>query len=237
MIELKRAYKINNLNELVGKVIECKSEECKIKSENIMHGIPIYRIKIKKNAKVIFLGRDPNKLDYGEVVGDLSNTNHSFHKEISKLIQKANIGEEKIYITNILKCHWYSKSTNIKEFEYRKDIKKTSFDAYTKICSETWFVQELKLINPKLIVSFGEDNFIALNDKITYPNLSFDKFTEAEQWELENGLKLRVKFGEKECPLVILRHPGFFCEIDSLEYINNNIIKDMLIECIRSLKL
>lgn len=65
----------------------------------------------------MFIGRDLTPSS-APVVGDLTNLKPEFHRTLRGIIKETGIKYKYIYITDFLKCHWYSQSNEIEQLKY-----------------------------------------------------------------------------------------------------------------------
>lgn len=197
------------LDNLLSSIEACT--ECELMAENKTAGIPYVPILSKPNAKVVFIGRDPSPRT-ASIVGVRGGTS-VFINTIFKMVDKAGTSEDKIYITDLCKCHWRtSVGTPLPQTEYRQ----TSLDKeVANTCLAKWLVREIEILTPTLIVAFGEELYQILRPMIVEPVMPPEKLSaskdksilDGEKWLVTKGL-FEIKIGTESCPLAVLRHPG-----------------------------
>ena len=179
--------------------------------ENQSLGIPYVKILPKPEARIMMIGRDPSPRT-AKIVG-IPDGKSVFIKEIFSLAKDSGTRDENIYITDVCKCHWRTsrgiplKGTKERERKLDKGL--------AKICINNWLVEEIKILCPKLIVSFGEEVYSLLMQYIVEPNpapknlsLTKDKSrVDAELFFIEGG-SFNIKFGNIISAFAPLRHPG-----------------------------
>jgi uracil-DNA glycosylase len=107
----------------------------------------------KPNAKFVFIGRDPSP-NTAKCVG-LRGRKSVFINEIFNLVNKAEVPEDYIYITDLCKCHWRT-SRGMPWPGTNKRSTKLPADVAEK-CLQQWLIKEIEILGPKVIISFGEE--------------------------------------------------------------------------------
>jgi uracil-DNA glycosylase len=180
-------------------------------ADNNRLNIPLIPFLPKPEANFIFIGRDPSPRT-ATTVGT-RDSRSVFINEIFRIVDKAGLLDNYIYITDMCKCHWRtSRGTPYEGTENRS--KKLPNDV-AKACIKKWLIKEIEILNPKAIFTFGEElykkfyNFIT--DPITPPKMfsaSRDKSVmDAELYYIKFG-PMKIKLGETETIYVPLRHAG-----------------------------
>ncbi|KAB2879246.1 hypothetical protein F9K33_09755 [bacterium] len=84
-----------------------------------------------------------------------------------------------------------------------------------KICMEKWLFKEIELLNPKVIISFGEELYQLLKGYVVEPLLAPDKLSETkDKSKIDAELKcaedgpFKIKLGSNVMDYYPLRHPG-----------------------------
>lgn len=200
---------METLEALLTSIENCNA--CYLMSENKKLGIPYIPILPKPHAQVIFIGRDPSPRT-AKMVGKHEGKS-AFIKEVFRITNFAGLDEKYIYITDLCKCHWRtSVGKPIKNTEGRSTVLDKSVG---NICMRKWLLREIEILQPRLIVSFGEELYQFLRPMVVYPDPAPEKFSatadksviDAEYWFASNG-PLTVGFNHHKIPLAVLRHPG-----------------------------
>ncbi len=200
---------MNRLNELLNSISQCKA--CYLMDENDSIGIPYIQILPKPDAKVIFIGRDPSP-QTAKVVG-VRGGRSVFIKEVFRIIDQSGVSEDLIYITDLCKCHW---RTSVGKPLQKTKHRTTTLDVnIANLCLNHWLSREIEILEPKLIVSFGEELYQILRPFIINPkpvpeklSAKVDKLVlDAEYWFVNNGA-FTIKLNDTICSLAVLRHPG-----------------------------
>jgi uracil-DNA glycosylase family 4 len=109
------------------------------------------------NPSVFLVGQDPT-IAKGEIysVLDLENTNSSLYKYIvGEILQPAGLKIDDIYATDLIKCRFPNNQTP-RTISQRHGMTIGDFLAPFFFNCRQWFLQELRDIHPKIILSFGE---------------------------------------------------------------------------------
>jgi len=196
---------MDDLSKLLSGIKNC--DACDLMAENRRNGISFIEILPKPEAKFMFIGRDPNPNSVSKV-GVREGTS-SFIQQVFGIIDEAEISEDEIYITDMIKCHWRTGSNinNAKNSKAPSEI--------AKICIDTWLRKEIEILKPKAIISFGEEVYQNLKEYIVAPNpypaklsATLDKSKmDAELYVVQNGA-LKLKMSDMIIPYVPLRHAG-----------------------------
>jgi uracil-DNA glycosylase len=200
---------MSDLAALLESVTSCNS--CHLMIENNFKKIPYIPILPKPAAKFMFIGRDPSP-NTAEIVG-VRGGRSVFINEIFRISDEAGLSDDEIYITDLCKCHWRTSvgtpfpGTEGRKTKLDKDVAHT--------CFNTWLVRELDILNPELVIAFGEELYQLILPVITTPktppkklSVSRDKLKmDAEKWYAENGPMI-IEVSGKKWPLAVLRHPG-----------------------------
>ena len=197
------------LQDLLNNIEACTA--CPLMQENRDAGIPYVPIKPKPDAKVMFVGRDPSPQSV-KIVGERRGRS-VFINTIFKYADRSGLTESALYITDVCKCHWRtSVGSPMKGTEERA----TKLDIeVADVCMNTWLLQEIALLQPRLVVAFGEELYQLIRPFLTVPNPIPTKLSatrdksvlDAEIWFADNGV-LKARFGKYDCDLAVLRHPG-----------------------------
>lgn len=200
---------MQSLHSLLSAIPDCSS--CELMNENKLLDVQFISVVPKPFAKVVFIGRDPSPRT-AKVVG-LREGRSVFINEIFGLVDEARIADDLIYITDLCKCHWRtSVGTPLPKTEHRSK----KLDAIiARTCMGQWLIPEICTLQPRFIVTFGEEVYRLLLQHITHPDLappmlsaSADKsIPDAEFWFVENG-PLSVWFDGVDFALAPMRHPG-----------------------------
>lgn len=197
------------LPSLLSAIPSCRA--CDLMEENNSYDIPYVPVVPKPFAKIVFVGRDPSPRTVKSI--GLPGGRSVFIKEIFNIIIEAGISDDLIYITDLCKCHW---RTSVGRPLLHTENRSTKLhSAIAKICMSQWFNREICIIQPLLIVTFGEELYQLLYTKITTPfpapkklSVSVDKSTlDAELWFIDNG-PLSINLGKNKYLLAPIRHPG-----------------------------
>jgi uracil-DNA glycosylase len=180
-------------------------------ADNQKLGIPYIPIYPKPNAKFVFIGRDPSPRT-ATCVG-VRGGRSVFINEVFALADDAGIPEEAIYITDVCKCHW--RTSRGKPWEGTKDRSTFLPTDVAEVCVRTWLFKEIHILNPKLILSFGEELYQLLKRYLIEPNPVPEKLsatTDKSQMDAElhfskNG-PFKIRLGSILSDFVPLRHPG-----------------------------
>ena len=200
---------MKNLESILDTVIECS--DCLLMEDNNYLNIPFVPILPKPTAKVVFIGRDPSPRT-ASVVGKRGGKS-VFINEIFNVVDSADVNEENIYITDLMKCHWRtSVGKPIPGTENRSN--KINLK-YANMCMTKWLFQEIEILNPKLIIIFGEELYQILKRLIINPipppqklSAKEDKSVmDGEFWFVKNGC-FTVKINKEKYSMAVLRHPG-----------------------------
>lgn len=200
---------MQSLNSLLSAIPDCSV--CKLMNENNLLDIPFIPVVPKPHAKIIFIGRDPSPRTAKSV--GLREGRSVFINEIFGLVDEACISDDYVYITDVCKCHWRtSVGTPWPKTEHRP---KKLDPIIARTCLNQWLIPEINTLQPRLIVTFGEEVYQLLLQHITHPDLtpsmlsaSTDKsIPDAEFWFVENG-PLSVRFDGVDYALAPMRHPG-----------------------------
>jgi uracil-DNA glycosylase len=200
---------MESLQGLLDSIKQCNA--CGLMSENKAIGIRYVPILPKPDARIVFVGRDPNPRTAQEV--GCRGGKSVFINTLFDIVDKARVSEQCIYITDLCKCHWRTsvgKPLPLTEYRSAKlDVSKAH------ICLNQWLVREIEILKPRLLVAFGEELYQLLRPLIVNPapppmklSAKADKSVlDAEYWFVNNGT-LTLSIGDKLWPLAILRHPG-----------------------------
>ena len=184
---------------------------CWLMSDNQRLGIPYVPIFPKPNARFVFIGRDPSPRT-ASVVG-VRGGNSVFINEVFALADEAGVPEELVYITDMCKCHWRtSRGTPLKGTEERSPFIRTDV---AEVCIQKWLFREVELLQPKLILSFGEELYQLLKGYLTEPKPAPEKLSatrdksiiDAELFFSKKGT-FKIQLGSSVSDFVPLRHPG-----------------------------
>ena len=201
---------MQTLPSLLSEIENCQA--CGLMAENNAIGIKYIPIKPKPNAKIVFIGRDPSPRTAVQVVGERGGRS-VFINEVFKMVDEAGISEDLIYITDLCKCHW---RTSVGKPLPHTGNRATRLDRdIADKCFQTWLVQEIRLLQPDLIVGSGEELYQLLRECIIYPSPAPRKFSatkdksvlDAEAWFVENG-PLSIQLDGVEYALATIRHAG-----------------------------
>ena len=203
---------MESLDSLLSKINECGA--CSLMGDNAKKKIKYIPVCPKPGAKIIFLGRDPSPNTVKNCVGERGGDS-SFINGVYDIVSEAGITDKDgyFYITDICKCHWRtSRGTPIKGTEQRKP--RIPRDILSK-CIQQWLIQEVRTLEPLLVVGFGEEVYGALKDSIIDPAMppkrlsaSRDKSKEdAELWMSQKGI-FTIRLGDVLSSFAVLRHPG-----------------------------
>jgi len=199
-----------SIDNLLGSIQHC--DACGLMKANNALGITLVPIKPKPLAKVVFIGRDPSPRT-AEIVGERGGRS-VFINTIFNIVDTAKVSEDLIYITDVCKCHW---RTSVGQPIKGTESRDTQLDeTIARCCMNKWLTREISILQPKLLIAFGEELYHILLDSITYPgsnkpkklSASMNKSTEdAEKWFVENG-PMTISLDQSEYQLAVLRHPG-----------------------------
>ena len=198
------------LDNLLASIQNC--DACRLMKENNHRGIKLVPIKPKPLAKVVFIGRDPSPRT-ATIVGARGGRS-VFINTIFDIVDKAQVSEDLIYITDVCKCHW---RTSVGQPIKGTESRSTKLDeAIAGCCMNKWLTREISILRPQLLIAFGEELYHILLDSIIYPlsdkpkklSATKNKSTiDAEKWFVENGT-MTISLDQSEYQLAILRHPG-----------------------------
>jgi uracil-DNA glycosylase len=179
--------------------------------DNHKLGIPYIPILPKPNAEFVFIGRDPSPRT-ATMVG-VPGGRSVFINEMFALAKEAGVSEETIYITDMCKCHWRtSRGTPLKGTVSRSTLLPRDI---AEACVQKWLFNEVGILKPKSIFSFGEELYQLLKPYLVEPNPVPEKLSATKDKSL---LDAEVQFGEYGAfkmqlgsvtsSFVPLRHPG-----------------------------
>lgn len=200
---------MESLQSLLSAIPTCHA--CGLMAENNSLGIRFVPVVPKPSARVIFVGRDPSPRT-AQSVG-LRGGPSVFIREIFEIVDEAGISDDLIYITDLCKCHW---RTSVGKPLHHTEHRSSNLDpTIADTCMSQWLIPEIRVIQPLLIVAFGEELYQLLRRNITHPSpaplklsASKDKsIPDAEAWFVENG-PLLVELDSYDYSLVPIRHPG-----------------------------
>ncbi len=203
------ASNMEDLTQALESIRACHS--CRLMADNQGLGIPYIPIHPKPNAKFVFIGRDPSPRT-ASCVG-VRGGKSVFINEVFSLADEAGIPEERVYITDMCKCHWRtSRGTPWKGTEGRSTILPTDI---ADVCVQTWLFKEMQILMPSIILSFGEELYQLLKGYLIAPNPAPEKLSatrdkskmDAELYFSENG-PFKIQLGSVLSDFVPLRHPG-----------------------------
>lgn len=200
---------MTTLAKLVESIEACSA--CELMKENRSIGIPYVHIKSKPNAQFMFVGRDPSPRTATKV-GERGGKS-VFINEIFKIIDNAGVSDDRIYITDLCKCHWRTSAGKPLPKTENRPAKLNVSIAQT--CMNQWLIQEIEILKPRLVVAFGEEVYQLLRPFTTKPcpaptKLSAKKdksVLDAEFWFVKNG-PLSLDLGDNGVPFAFLRHAG-----------------------------
>ena len=200
---------MERLTQTLGEIRECFS--CELMADNRRLGIPYIPIVPKQNAKFFFIGRDPSPRT-ADCVG-VRGGKSVFVREVFALADEAGIPEEAVYITDMCKCHWRtSRGTPVEGTKWRSTLLPTDI---ADVCIRTWLLKEVQILEPKLIIAFGEELYQHLKGYLIVPSPAPEKLSasrdksklDAELLFNENG-SFKIQLGSILSDFVPLRHPG-----------------------------
>ena len=201
---------MNTLGQILASIPNCNA--CYLMAENQKNNIDYIPIIPKPEAKVIFIGRDPNPQSIS-VVGKRGGTS-TFINDVYSLVDDAGIDDNHVYITDLCKCHWRTSSGKnpIVGTETRQNNVDTNIAA---LCMKEWLTQEIGILKPHLIIGFGEELYQILKGWITKPIPAPNKLSatknksilDAEYWVVKNGPMI-ISIDSLGYQFLILRHPG-----------------------------
>ncbi len=201
---------MNELVELLEGIKNCRA--CSLMSENNELGIPYIPILPKPEAKIVFIGRDPNPRS-ADIVG-VNEGDSIFIKEIFQLSNDAGIDDKYLYITDLCKCHWRTSSGG-KPLPGTESRSTKLDQTIANNCLNKWLIREIEILNPFLIVGFGEEVYEIMCNKIINPDPPLREFSaradksvpDAELWFAEYG-SMTIKLRESTYPFAVVRYPG-----------------------------
>ena len=114
---------------------------------------PLAPVHLADKAKIMFIGENPS-WEFGQRVLFDGNTycGRALHENYIKPLQKAfHLAESDFWITDLFKCRY-------KKDVYRNKSKEQAliFDC-TKTCAMEWLSEEIRLVEPKVIVTLGDE--------------------------------------------------------------------------------
>jgi uracil-DNA glycosylase len=211
------------LTQTLASIHACNS--CRLMSDNEELDIHYIPILPKPDAKFVFVGRDPSPRTATSI--GVRGGKSVFINEVFALADAAGVSEEGVYITDMCKCHWRtSRGTPWPGTEDRSTIlPKDIADA----CIHQWLFQEIDTLNPRVIISFGEELYQQLKEYIIEPkevpeklSTSKDKSKIDAELLFGKGVSFKIRFGSVLCDYVPLRHGG---NSTSLPRSNSNDIR------------
>jgi uracil-DNA glycosylase len=200
---------MHSLENLLSSIATCKA--CSLMNENNIAGVRYVPIQPKPKARFMFIGRDPSPRT-AQVVG-IHGGKSAFINEVFKIAKSADCSDNDIYITDLCKCHWRtSVGSPLQGTEHRSSRLDISV---AKTCLNTWLVSEIKILQPQLLIAFGEELYQILRPYISNPSPPPEKLSakvdksilDAEYWFVHNG-PLTLKIEERVHEIVFLRHAG-----------------------------
>jgi uracil-DNA glycosylase len=201
---------MSQLVKLLEGINDCRA--CNLMVENNELGIPYIPILPKLEAKIVFIGRDPSPRT-ANIVG-VHEGGSIFIEEIFQLSNDAGIDEKDFYITDLCKCHWRTSSGG-KPLPGTESRSTRLDQTIANTCLNKWLISEIEILNPSLLVGFGEELYEIIRDKIIYPDPPLREFSakadksvpDAELWFAEYGSMI-IKLRESKYQFALVRHPG-----------------------------
>lgn len=198
-----------SLIHLLESVKNCTA--CGLMKENENLDIPYIPILPKPNGRFMFIGRDPSPRT-ATTVG-VRGGKSVFINEVFEIADCARVSEDRIYITDMCKCHWRTSAgeplPNTKHRSSKLDAK------IARTCLYKWLIHEIEILKPRLITAFGEELYQLFRPFITNANPPPDKLSakadktvpDAECWFVNNG-PFTVSIGGMNLPFAFMRHAG-----------------------------
>ena len=200
---------MSSLLELLGSVRTCTA--CGLMKENEALGIPYVPVLAKPDARFMFVGRDPSPRTVTAV--GVRGGRSVFINEIFKITDSAEVSENRVYITDICKCHWRTSAGKPLPNTERRSSKLDASIART--CLDKWLIHEIEILKPRLITIFGEELYQLFRPFITTPSAPPVKLSakadksvpDAEYWFVNNG-PFTLVIDDITLPVAFLRHAG-----------------------------
>ncbi len=200
---------MDELTSLLNKIKDCNA--CGLMEENRRRDIRFVPILPKPNARFVFIGRDPNPNSV-KIVG-LNDGKSSFIKQVFNIAGEAGINEADIYITDICKCHWRTSGNKNAGSQNERPGKLPKKIA--EICIKKWLIREVDILQPEVVISFGEEVYNHLKEYIIDPERPPDKLSatmdkselDAELYVQNNG-PFTMKINSHKMAFIPLRHAG-----------------------------
>ena len=136
------------MSSLLNNMVLC--EKCSFTDKDYR---PLAPVHLADKAKIMFIGENPS-WEFGQRVLFDGNTycGRALHENYIKPLQKVfHLVESDFWITDLFKCR------------YRKDVYRNKskeqaliFDC-TKTCAMEWLSEEIRLVEPKVIVTLGDE--------------------------------------------------------------------------------
>ena len=201
---------MSSLTHLLNSIKDCTA--CRLMKENQSFSIPYIPILPKPSAHFMFMGRDPSPRT-ATTVGTRGGKS-AFINEIFKIADDADVSDDDIYITDLCKCHWRT-SAGSKPWPKTENRLAKLDVSVAQTCLDTWLMQEIEIIKPRLTVAFGEELYQLLKPFIVDPNPAPKKLSaradksvpDAERWFVNNG-PLTLNINGTSLLVAFLRHAG-----------------------------